>query len=424
MKTNAILLLALMLSLTAEAQTINVYLKSGEIVKYSQEELDYMDYTEEELPPLANSFVEELSDDYSIFKSIIQSYEELSSESFDGTILLFSNEVINNALENAHARLNVWNHETFNLGHMVQENGAYQPVLGCPDAAIMGWIADVALFSQRYTAEQMQNEEACDLTSIRSQQWRTNVQKVDAANPVNLLNAVAYDVSELRIPNNVLIYRLKDVFSLYEDCTDEQKTVYFNASNLSFNSVDTEISAWTPLEGVWPLHENRVLRYNKPSGLSDAEGFSLDFTPITHDATGQVSPYPIPPGSYRLAMGFIQNSNITVTVTVYANGQEIAKSDNIELGSSTVYHYDRGTALSPRYPEYYDPDNVRAMGGNSKAANYDTDGGLIIDEVVVPDLNGDGTPVQLTMHIACTDWAWKTNVKLHHWCLRPTSNNY
>jgi len=423
-KTNAILLLALLLSLTAGAQTVNVYLKSGEIVKYSQEELDYMDYTEEELPPLATSFVEELSDDYSIFKSMIQSYEELSSEAFDGTILLFSDEVINKALENAHARLNVWNHETFNMGHMVQENGAYQPVFGCPDAAILNWIADVALFGKRYTAEQILTEEANDLTSIRSRQWRTNVQKVDAANPVNLLNAVAYNVTELRIPNNVLIYRLKDMFSLYENCTDEQRSAYFNASNLSFNSVTTEVSAWTPLEGVWPLHENRVLRYNKPSGLSDADGFTLDFTPITHDATGQVSPYPIPPGSYRLAMGFQQNTGLTITVTVYANGQEIAKSDNIELGSSMAYHYDRGTALSQCYPEYYDPNNVWAMGGSNRAANYDTDGGLIIDEVVVPDLNGDGTPVQLTMRIACTDWAWKTNVKMHHWCLRPTDNNY
>lgn len=424
MKTSAILLFVLMLSLTAEAQTVNVYLKNGEIVEYSREELDYIDYTEEELPSMANSFVEELSDDYSIFKSMIKSYEELGLESFDGTILLFSDKVINNALENAHSRLKTWNHETFNMGHMVLENGAYQPVLGCPDTAIMNWIADVALFSQRYTAEQILTKEACDLTSIRSRQWRTNVQKVDAANPVNLLNAVAYNVTELRIPNNVLIYRLKDMFSLYENCTDEQKSKYFSASNLSFYNVSTEIGAWTPLENVWPLHENRVLRYNKPSGLNDAEGFSLSFTPIMRDAAGNVSPSLVPPGSYRLSMGFVQNAGLTIAVTVYANGQEIAKSDNIVLGASTAYHYDRGTSLTPCYPELFDPTKVREMGGSSKAANYDTDGGLIIDEVVVPDLNGDGTPVQLTMRIACTSWAAKTNVKLHHWCLRPTANNY
>jgi hypothetical protein len=64
------------------------------------------------------------------------------------------------------------------------------------------------------------------------------------------------------------------------------------------------------------------------------------------------------------------------------------------------------------------------MSGNSKADNYDTDGGRTIDELVIPDLNGDGSPVQLTIRIQCDNWAGQTKLTLHHWCLRPTENNY
>ena len=48
----------------------------------------------------------------------------------------------------------------------------------------------------------------------------------------------------------------------------------------------------------------------------------------------------------------------------------------------------------------------------------------MIDELVIPDIKGDGSPVRIVMRISCATWAGKTNVKFHHWCLRPTANNY
>lgn len=330
---------------------------------------------------------------------------DMNSESLTATMLLFSNDVINNAMRDAHQRLQMWEMER-------------------PDSVIKKWILETAFFTQRYKPEEIQTEDVQDLKSIYSKQWRTNVQKVNPT-PIELSNAVVYEVEQLHIPTNVLIYRLKDEFRLYENCTADQKEEYFKATNLKFNSCATDVAAWTPWSGVWPMHENRVLVYSKePSDLNDDEGFELDFTPVKLMADGSVRPYLVPPGSYRLATGSKQNQNLTVVFTIFANGQQVAKSDDVVWGSSTAYHYDRGTTLPDRHPEGYDVAYVREMSGNSKADNYDTDGGPTIDELVIPDVNGDGSPVKLMFRITTKNWAGATKLTLNHWCLRPTVNNY
>ena len=229
-------------------------------------------------------------------------------------------------------------------------------------------------------------------------------------------------MTKLHIPTNVLIYRLKDFYYYYENCTDEQKTNYYKTTNLKFKSCNTDVPAWTPWAGVWPTIENRIIRFDKdPSDLKDDEGFQIDFTPIKKNDDGTVRPYLVPPGSYRFCMGSKQNAGVDVIATIFANGQQIAKSATVTWGSATTFHYDRnGTG----YPEGYDATYVREMGGNSKAGNYDRDGGVMIDEVTIPDINGDGSAVQLTIRLDCYNWGGKDNIILHHWCLRPTENNY
>ena len=328
---------------------------------------------------------------------------DMNSESLTATMLLFSNDVINNALADAHERLNKWGLER-------------------KDSLMKDWILKVAFFKKQFTAEELTNSEE-PLTSIFSKDWDTQEQQVDVANAETLSNGIVYKVNKLTLPHNVLIYRLKDEFYYYENCTDEQKAAYFKTTNLNFKSCDTEVAAWTPLSGVWPLHENRVLRFDKPSEVSDEDGWTLDFTPIKRNDDGTVSPFLIPPGSYRLAMGSVQNQNLDVTVAVLVNGQEVAKSNVITWGTTTAYHYDRGTTLPYRHPEGYNSTLVREIGGNSRADNYDTDGGLMIDELSIPDANGDGSAVNVVFRINCNNWNTKTNVKLNHWCLRPIPFN-
>ncbi len=330
---------------------------------------------------------------------------DMNSESLTATMLLPSNKVINDALEDAHQRLAEWEMER-------------------SDSIMKDWILKSSFFNKKYAPTEIQTTEQQDLKSIFSTQWRTNVQQVDTSDPMELSNGVVYKVTKLHLPNNLLMYRLKDYFYYYENCTDEQKAAYFKTVNLNFKECATEVAAWTPLAGVWPYHENRIIRFDKPSEIADADGFQLDFTPIKLNADGTVKPYLFPPGAYRFAMGSVQNQGLDIVAIVFAEGQEIARSRAITWGTTTEFHYDRGTTLSNTHPEGYDATYVREVGGNSKAANYDTDGGQMIDELVIPDVKGDGSPVQIVMRLSCATWAGKTNVKIHHWCLRPTINNY
>ncbi|MBQ4294494.1 MAG: hypothetical protein II755_02800 [Prevotella sp.] len=330
---------------------------------------------------------------------------DMNSESLTATMLLPSNNIINDALADAHQRLDAW--------EMTRS-----------DSIMKDWILKTSFFARRYTSAQMQTTEEQDLKSIFGTQWRTNVQQVDVTEPIELSNGIVYKVKKMHLPNNLLMYRLKDYFYYYENCTDEQKAEFFKAVNLNFKECNTEVAAWSPLPGVWPYHENRIIRFDKPSEIADDDGFQLDFTPIKLNDDGTVRPWLFPPGAYRFAMGSVQNQNLDIVVTVFADGQEIAKTRAITWGTSTEFHYDRGTTLSNTHPEGFDATYVREVGGNSKAANYDTDGGQMLDELVIPDIKGDGSPVRIVMRLTCATWAGKTNVKIHHWCLRPTANNY
>jgi hypothetical protein len=59
---------------------------------------------------------------------------------------------------------------------------------------------------------------------------------------------------------------------------------------------------------------------------------------------------------------------------------------------------------------------------NSKKTNYDRDGGT----VGVVNLTGDaeGNPAPITIRIENNSLGTATKMVFHHWCLRPTSNNY
>lgn len=404
-------------------------------------------------PTSLSDYIDNLSDEYSIFRDLVKSsggkeflknqskplyineegntvYDsvfrypnehfdavgfDLNSESLTATMLLPSDEVINAALEEAHSRLAEW--------EMVRS-----------DSIIKAWIRDVCFFNKRYAASDLcvpsavADPEAIDVNSVFSKQWRKTAQLLDNDSE-ELSNGVVHKISKLYIPTNILIYRLKDWFYHYEVCTDVQKTSYFKMENMVFSKCDVGVAAWTPLPGVWPEHECRALLLAPTSDETKELPFTLDFTPIkpVEDNAGNtvIRPYLIPPGSYRLAFGSKQNQNLTINVSVLVNGQVVAKSDGeIILGTSTTYHYDRGTTLPNRYPEGYDSSYVQQVGGNSRAGNYDTDGGLLINEVTIPDVNGDGSGVPIVIRIEATNWNQQSSFTLNHWCLRPTVNCY
>ena len=356
---------------------------------------------------------------------------DLSSESLTATLLLTSNAVVEEAIADAKVRLQKWGlWDDWNAER--QYNFEY---------TMRHWIMDAAFFDKKLTPETLlsKDEENDMLTSIFSKYWKTSVQQINPT-PIELSNGIAYQVTRLHIPNNVLIWRLKEDFSIYEFCSAEQKESFFQMLNMQFKACTTAVAAWTPLQGVWPKHECRTLDLTVGD---DASGdWQLVFTPCKRifetyptrmemvkkdwlksnlTVTG-IKPFPIPPGKYTLSFGSKQNQNMEITFKVRVKGSTdvVAVSDPITLGSTTTFHYDRNPG---KFIEGYDPsaDNLST---NKKAGNYDTDGGTVISELEIPDVKGDGSPVEITVEIASPTWNGNTTMVFNHWCLRPTKDNY
>lgn len=356
---------------------------------------------------------------------------DLSSESLTATLLLTSNAVVEEAIADAKARLQKWGlWDEWNAER--QYNFEY---------TMRHWIMDAAFFDKKLTPETLQSkdEENDMLTSIFSKYWKTSVQQINPT-PIELSNGIAYQVTRLHIPNNVLIWRLKEDFSIYEFCSAEQKESFFQMLNMQFKACTTAVAAWTPLQGVWPKHECRTLDLTVGD---DASGdWQLVFTPCKRifetyptrmemvkkdwlksnlTVTG-IKPFLIPPGKYTLSFGSKQNQNMEITFKVRVKGSTdvVAVSDPITLGSTTTFHYDRNPG---KFIEGYDP-STENLSTNKKAGNYDTDGGTVISELEIPDVKGDGSPVEITIEIASPTWNGNTTMVFNHWCLRPTKDNY
>ncbi len=356
---------------------------------------------------------------------------DLSSESLTATLLLTSNAVVEEAIADAKVRLQKWGlWDEWNAER--QYNFEY---------TMRHWIMDAAFFDKKLTPETLlsKDEENDMLTSIFSKYWKTSVQQIDPT-PIELSNGIAYQVTRLHIPNNVLIWRLKEDFSIYEFCSAEQKESFFQMLNMQFKACTTAVAAWTPLQGVWPKHECRTLDLTVGD---DASGdWQLVFTPCKRifetyptrmemvkkdwlksnlTVTG-IKPFLIPPGKYTLSFGSKQNQNMEITFKVRVKGSTdvVAVSDPITLGSTTTFHYDRNPG---NFIEGYDP-STENLSTNKKAGNYDTDGGTVISELEIPDVKGDGSPVEITIEIASPTWNGNTTMVFNHWCLRPTKDNY
>lgn len=331
---------------------------------------------------------------------------DLSSESLTATALIFSDEVINKAMAEADVKLKAWNQDERDRD------------------ILRNWILEVAFYRQRYTPAELSAEAANHLTSIYDRQWRTEVQTVDIENAEEVSNGVVYYVKDFKIPHNVLMYRLKDFYYYHENCDDIQKAKYFVSTNLGEFSYDTKVQEWTPLEGVWPKVQNRVLicKYADPTLSNWALDFTLLKRTLNEDGAYEISPYLVPPGTYRLAMGFMQHLGLDLNISVLVNGNAIQAPATISVGSATTYHYDRDATLSDGYPEGY--KEVMSTLTNSKKGNYNTDGGLVYEEITIPDVNGDGSATEVVIRIECNNLAGTKQATIHHWCLRPTENNY
>lgn len=375
-----------------------------------------------ETPKSLYELIEGLGDDYSIFREMIMERNQLTfdkeaskiigvdetgsnvydsifivtnpyfeaqgfnmmSESLSATVLIPSNEVVNRALTVARQNLQEWG--------MLRE-----------DSILENWTFQSVFFDKKLSKSDF--EANIDLNSIFSKQWRTTVQQVDLENPVSLSNGVAYYVTDMKIPTNVLIYRVKDYMRWYEYLSEEEKALYFDNENLTFDKMETKVSEWSGWPGVFPNIINRVVRFKTTDAA--IKEYTLNFTAFSYDEKNKVTtPYKIPPGEYDLCLGFEQKMGHDVEVSF--NGEYVGTVTASQL-TKTDFHYDRG---GQGYPEGYDVNKAT----DKKKTSYDRDGG----KVGVITIEGT-EPVNVVIKFHGIN---ASKCCFHHWCLKPTKNCY
>lgn len=318
----------------------------------------------------------------------------IMSENLTATMLIPSNDVINEALATATKNLQEWGLER-------------------ADTIVRNWIFQAAFFKKIYTKEDFENN--VDLTSIFSKQWRTTVQEVDLDHPIAMSNGTAYYVTKMKIPTNVLVYRLKDLFYYYEYLTADEKETYYKATNLTFKEVKDNGD-----HGGWPaMGFPKIYYYTLVYNLTDPEdkSYTLDFTPFKYESINasdhKVTPYTIPPGTYEFYIGLTQEKNKKLgNMTIYINGEKLSKKIKDSDHSSTTYHYDRNGG---GYPEGFDA-KAASKAGVKKPTNYGRDGGLLGTITIK-----EAKPIVIRFE---ADGANLSQAIFYHWCLRPTADCY
>lgn len=277
--------------------------------------------------------------------------------------------------------------------------------------------------------------------SVTQAYWKPSVQNCRAAEGVMLSNGMAYTLRSFKIPNHVVIYRVKSRFyQLWDNMKKSERNAYFRWQNLTDPQDGFEFQSSFTLSESLPTIEYYML-----TAVPDEEAMAdstltcaFTFDGLTFDEDKQeVSRCYLPAGEYYLRMGFYNRLNYTVSF--YFNGRLVRK--NMSLGAQgSNFHFDRGAASDiPRYgeaaiayPEDFDVDYWQTQ--NAKAIAYDTDG-YTVAKVVMDEPGYFNIRVESKDLAALYKQGYPTGTTdrskgntrqfaIYHWCLRPTVNNY
>lgn len=330
---------------------------------------------------------------------------DLTSESVTATMLIPSNDLVTQAIEEGKLYLKF--------------SGAQRH-----DTILENWIFQSAFFNKMYEPTDFQN--IVDMTSIFGKQWRNTVQRVDLNSRMVMSNGLAYKTEYLKLPVNLLIYRLKDYFKYYEKMTADEKLFFFKETNLIYNKTVMEVGPWSgwPAMG-FPYIDNTVVYFRLDSIGKEKCEFRLEFTAVrctdNKDGTYLMEPFVIPPGEYTLHFGFKEYKTPPVNKypgnwAVFFNNDSVYTIPQTQH-LTTNFHYDRNGS---GYPEGYDKDHKGVTDPpDLKKNTYDMDG----TKVATITIRGEGPqPVKFTFH--GRNLGPDADIIFHHWCLRPTANCY
>ena len=330
---------------------------------------------------------------------------DLTSASARMTMLIPNNDVLTQAIDGAKAEIASWNE----FEESVAAELGYDPngqITGYSraDSIIEQWCFQCAFFNEELKPEAFHNSEQIDLTSTFGKQWRTTVNKVDTDNPVPMSNGTAYYMTSLKVPQNVLIYRIKDYAKYYQYLSEADKTAFYVLDNMAFNRVTKDTDPWTPGEG-WPIHEDISVWFDCADQTT--QNCAITFYPyhfhLNSDNSYAAQPYMIPPGEYTFHIGFGNIKNMHGPLDVFVNGK---KAGTISAANMSNFSRDRG---SGGYPEGYN------KGLNDK---YDRDG-MSLCTFTIEEMQ------RLEIRFHSYGWGDMSNrINPQHFTFRPTANCY
>ncbi len=312
---------------------------------------------------------------------------QFNSEFKQFTVFLPSNAVIHNCMQTLT--------DTYKkMGKTVEK---------ADSALALKWIKEAMFYNGEITSLG-----TADIKSAYNRVWRPGIQLVDMQNPEYMSNGVVYNMTKVKIPNNVIISRIKSLVHYWE----YQENLYPQEGDLYVfkglaKNPEIFVGDATPKTSVLPNYVLLQLTGNAES----TDEFSVEFPPLERYVNPEDGKYrtrvmEVPAGEYNFYMGF--RSSAHPYVNIYFNDKLI--SSNIQASLSTPWNYDRVTETEK------DRDPVSGI------AKWDGLGGLV-GVVTIP---GDGmASFKIKVEFNKLESAGAKKVmQIYHWSLKPTANNY
>ncbi len=301
---------------------------------------------------------------------------DIRSEFSETTMFLPSNQVIENCFDD--------------LGLLYDQFG--KEFLKEDSLVAFSWIKDAIFYKS--LLDDVSGE---DLTSVFGKLWKPSVQKVDPAFK-RMSNGRIYEISKLKIPNNVHISMIKQLFHYWEFVPDDEKDLLFALNNVKSIGPANDVTVTFPTIDVEITY--RSLRIE--GDLEDNKSTSIDYTPImlerNADGSTDYKVVEVPPGEYNLYMGFRATNH--PFVNIYIDDKPVALNLNVE--PATPWHFDRNTNTVP-------------------GTKYNGWGGLVGPVM----LEGDEVrSFKIKVEFAGLGKGNVERLDLYHWALIPTENNY
>ena len=279
-------------------------------------------------------------------------------------------------------------------------------VTGSDSALARTWIKEAAFYNG-----EIKSIGDSDIKSLFGRVWRPTIQKIDFNSQEELSNGILYKMSDVKIPTNYILSRIKSLVHYYEYLTEEEQKQYYTFMNTT--KISIYMDSATPKPEILPNYYILDL-----TGDEDATEFWAEFPPLERytDANNNYKAriMTVPVGEYDLYMGFHSQGHPYINVYFDGNTDGTSPSpeenmkligSNLSIVNSTPWNFDR---VNETTADLY----------GDKVVKWDGLGGL----VGTIKIEGEGMS-SFRIRVAFYKGDSK-RLRIYHWCLKPSSSNY